>query len=80
MSGYDEGMKKRRAAKKTAWKSSAGILAGKVEITGDIVDTSELWDALRLVDAIRRRVEPLGGVELPVIARDPAPEPLKLDE
>jgi antitoxin (DNA-binding transcriptional repressor) of toxin-antitoxin stability system len=37
------------AAKKPVWKSSAGILAGKVEITGDIVnfDTSELWDALR---------------------------------
>jgi prevent-host-death family protein len=37
------------AAKKPVWKSPAGILAGKVEITGDIVnfDTSELWDALR---------------------------------
>jgi prevent-host-death family protein len=37
------------AAKKSVWKSPAGILAGKVEITGDIVnfDTSELWDALR---------------------------------
>ena len=37
------------AAKKPAWKSSAGILAGKVEIIGDIVnfDTSELWEALR---------------------------------
>jgi len=36
-------------AKKPAWKSSAGILAGKVEITRDIVnfDTSELWEALR---------------------------------
>jgi plasmid stability protein len=194
MTGYDEGMKKRDAAKKPAWKSSAGILAGKVEITGDIVnfDTSELWNALRpddpqtdemirilsagpatqekgssktnlspekrkmlrkltakpdreidlsdtpemrelssdaaagrfyleiddetksklrlraarsghsmeqeareilrhslasesssglhLVDAIRRRIEPLGGVELPVIPRQAVPEPLKLDE
>jgi prevent-host-death family protein len=37
------------AAKKPAFKSSAGILAGKIKITGDIVnfDTSELWDALR---------------------------------
>lgn len=36
-------------AKKTAWKSPAGILAGKVEILGDIVhfDTTDLWDALR---------------------------------
>ena len=36
-------------AKKQAWKSPKGILAGKVKITGDIVnvDTSELWDALR---------------------------------
>ena len=36
-------------AKKPAFKSSAGILAGKVKITGDIVhfDTAELWDALR---------------------------------
>jgi prevent-host-death family protein len=37
------------AAKKAPFKSSAGILAGKVKITGDIVnfDTSELWEALR---------------------------------
>jgi prevent-host-death family protein len=37
------------AAKRMAFKSSAGKLAGKVKITGDIVnfDTSELWDALR---------------------------------
>jgi prevent-host-death family protein len=35
------------AAKKPVWKSSAGILAGKLKITGDIVDTTELWDALR---------------------------------
>jgi hypothetical protein len=42
-------MKKRGAAKKTAWKSPAGVLAGKGKITGDIVnfDTSELWNALR---------------------------------
>jgi prevent-host-death family protein len=35
------------AAKKPPFKSSAGILAGKLKITGDIVDTTELWDALR---------------------------------
>jgi prevent-host-death family protein len=37
------------AAKKTAWRSPAGILAGKVEILGDIVhfDTTDLWDALK---------------------------------
>jgi prevent-host-death family protein len=36
-------------AKKPVWKSPAGILAGKLKITGDIVnfDTSDLWDALR---------------------------------
>ena len=36
-------------AKKQRLKSPKGILAGKVKITGDIVnfDTSELWDALR---------------------------------
>ena len=41
---------------------------------------SESFSSLHLVDAIRRRMEPLGGVELPVIPRDPVPEPLKLDE
>jgi hypothetical protein len=75
-------MKKRGSAKNPPFKSSAGILAGKIKITGDIVnfDTSELWNALHLVDAVRRRVEPMGGVELPVIERDPVTEPLKLDE
>jgi prevent-host-death family protein len=36
-------------ARKQTWKSPKGILAGKVKITGDIVNfnTSELWDALR---------------------------------
>jgi hypothetical protein len=80
MTGYDEGMKKRGAGEKTVRKSSAGILAGKLKITGNIVDTTELWDALHLVDAIRRRVEPLGGVELPTTPRGPVPEPLKLEE
>jgi plasmid stability protein len=41
---------------------------------------SESSSGLHLVDAIRRRIEPLGGVTLPVVPRDPAPEPLKLDE
>jgi prevent-host-death family protein len=30
-------------AKKKRWKSPMGILAGKVKITGDIVNTSHLW-------------------------------------
>ena len=34
-------------AKKAAFKSSAGKLAGILKITGDIVDTTDLWDALR---------------------------------
>jgi plasmid stability protein len=41
---------------------------------------SESSSGLHLVDAIRRRIEPLGGIDLPVIPRDPAPEPLQLDE
>jgi hypothetical protein len=52
----------------------------KIEITGDIVDTADLWEALHLVDAVRRRVDPLGGVELPVIPRERVPEPPKLDD
>lgn len=36
--------------------------------------------SLHLVDAIRRRMKPLGGVELPVIPRGPGRGPLKLDE
>jgi len=37
------------AAKKRAWRSPAGILAGKIEIKGDIVhfDTTDLWEALK---------------------------------
>jgi prevent-host-death family protein len=36
-------------AKKKAWKSTMGILAGKVKIVGDIVhyDTTHLWEVLR---------------------------------
>jgi len=30
-------------ARKRAWKSPEGILAGKVKIIRDIVDTSDLW-------------------------------------
>ena len=35
-------------ASNKAWKSSKGILAGKMKIVGDIVNfnTAELWDAL----------------------------------
>jgi prevent-host-death family protein len=32
---------------KKKWKSMEGILAGKINITGDIVDTTHLWNALR---------------------------------
>lgn len=35
---------------------------------------------VHLVDAIRRRVQPLGGVNLPAIPRNAMPEPLVLDE
>jgi prevent-host-death family protein len=31
------------ARRKKAWKSSEGILAGKVKIVGDIINTSDLW-------------------------------------
>jgi plasmid stability protein len=41
---------------------------------------SESPSGVHLVDAIRRRMKPLGGVELPIVPRDPAREPLKLDE
>jgi plasmid stability protein len=41
---------------------------------------SESSSGLHLVDAIRRRIEPLGGVDLPVVPRDPVPEPLTLDQ
>ncbi len=30
---------------------------------------------VHLVDAIRRRIQPLGGVDLPVIPRGPIPKP-----
>jgi len=35
---------------------------------------------VHLVDAIRRRMRPLGGVDLPAIPREPIPEPPVLDE
>ncbi len=36
-------------AKKQTWKSSKGILEGKVKIVGDIVNTdfTDLWDGVR---------------------------------
>jgi len=36
--------------------------------------------SVHLVDAIRRRIEPVGGVDLPAIPRDPMPKPPILDE
>ena len=41
---------------------------------------SESSSGVHLIDAIRRRVEPLGGIDLPVIPREPAPEPPKLGQ
>lgn len=35
---------------------------------------------VHLVDAIRRRMAPLGGVDLPVIPRGPIPDPPTFDE
>ena len=41
---------------------------------------SERAAPLHLVDAIRRRVELVGGLDLPAIPRGPIPEPPNLDE
>lgn len=38
-----------------------------------------LQASLDLVTAIRRRFEPLGGVELPEVRREPLPEPPEFD-
>ena len=35
---------------------------------------------VHLVDAIRRRIQPLGGVDLPVMPRGPIPKPPSLDQ
>ncbi len=32
------------AAKKTKWRSPMGVLAGKVEIVGDIISPAEEWE------------------------------------
>lgn len=40
-------------------------------------DTSQ---GLHFVDEIRRRIAPLGGVDLPVIPRGPMPDPPDLDQ
>jgi hypothetical protein len=34
---------------------------------------------LHIVDEIRRRIAPLGGLDLPVIPRGPMPDPPDLD-
>jgi len=41
-----------KSAERKRWKSPLGAWAGKVEITGDIVNTdhSHLWEALREAD------------------------------
>ena len=36
--------------------------------------------SLNWVDAIRRRVERFGGIDLPIIPRGPIPEPPKFEE
>ncbi|MEO8595555.1 MAG: plasmid stabilization protein [Candidatus Solibacter sp.] len=41
---------------------------------------SERSAGVHLVDAIRRRVDPLGGIDLPVVQREPVREPLKLGQ
>jgi plasmid stability protein len=41
--------------------------------------TSDVRENEHFVDAIRRRIAPLGGVDLPVIPRGPIPDPPKLD-
>jgi len=41
---------------------------------------SEALQGLHFVDEIRRRIAPLGGVDLPVIPRGPIPEPPDLDQ
>jgi plasmid stability protein len=40
---------------------------------------SEVPQGLHFVDEIRRRIAPLGGVDLPVIPRGPMPDPPDLD-
>ena len=40
----------------------------------------EMLSEEHLVDRIRRRVEPLGGIDLPVIPREAIREPLKLGD
>ena len=40
---------------------------------------SEGQPGSHFIDEIRRRIAPLGGVDLPVIPRGPIPEPPKLD-
>jgi antitoxin FitA len=41
---------------------------------------SENPQALHIVDEIRRRIAPLGGLDLPVIPRGPMPDPPDLDQ
>ena len=41
--------------------------------------TSDVRENEHLVDAIRRRIAPLGGVDRPVIPHGPIPDPPKLD-
>lgn len=42
--------------------------------------SSEATRALSLVDAIRARIDPLGGVDLDIAPREAAREPLAVDE
>ena len=41
---------------------------------------SENSQGLHIVDEIRRRIAPLGGLDLPVIPRGPMPDPPDLDQ
>ena len=40
--------------KKSPFKSSAGVLAGKIKILGDLdkIDTADLWDVVRCPDEV----------------------------
>ena len=41
---------------------------------------SDRTPGVHFVDEIRRRIAPLGGVDLPVIPRGPIPDPPELDQ
>jgi len=48
-----------RVPPRKPWKSTKGILVGKVKIVGDIVNfnTAELWDAVRKIERPKQERE-----------------------